>query len=628
MDHSKKENTKSRENQTAEKEERDMFVYANMTACQIDRDAAVACVAYQTGQTNAKIETKLYCYGDGASVDHAIRTACKEFAAFLEENHFINCSCSVCHPDIGDETLAFGPGEFPGPYKFNLSRHNANGHATPNSGIPYRQQLRADIARQAIERYKAERGGGPVKDHRQNEFPSASAARAAYGVEEPCRNTEDDRIAVIVTAGPTLENIDHVMQITNGSTGKLGATVAETLLNADGKHSEVAARIRKVYYLSHKTAQTPVVPDGQAYKLQQVQITDAQSLLDAVTNICGTDKIGLIVHSAAVGDYRARYSARAEDVAKELAKRVMNAAHGLHGFDAGDKDCLKRIIMDVLSYPECALNDDTKMSSCEPHLFTMMDLTPKVISSMRSLAPDACIVGFKLLDYVPKPALFHIASELRTRNKLDYVVANDLSEIKKGGHPAFIIGHDTIMDRDAIFAECRDKKEIAEAICELAFPGIVQACQLLPSPALPYGPSTSAGTADEPAGSESAQGAATKSYWHVIAANNMNTDVRIEGFAAKKPVAWEIMLNEFAATTKEMLPDAELPDRIEMDAGYRWDGENGAYAEIDAGHAVVYDGEDTWYYNLVPMVYGYQADAPEETPDQFRPCNHDWTKVD
>lgn len=606
----------------------ELLVYANMTASQIDRDAAVACVAYQTGQTNAKMETKLYCYGGGATIDQAIRAACKEFAAFLEENHFIKCSCSVCHPDIGDETLAFGPGEFPGPYKFNLSRLNANGHATPNSGIPYRQQLRADVARQAIERYKAGRGGGPVKDHKQNEFPSASAARAAYDVEEPRCSAEDDRIAVIVTAGPTLEKIDHVMQVTNGSTGRLGVTVTETLLNADGEHPEVAARIRKVYYLSHKTAQKPVVPDGQAYKLQQVQITDAQSLLDAVTNICGKEKIGLIVHSAAVGDYRARYSARAGDVAKELAKRVMNAAHGLHGFDAGDKDCLERIIMDVLGYPDCALYDETKISSCEPHLFTMMDLTPKVISSMRKLAPDACIIGFKLLDNVPKPARFHIGSELRTRNKLDYVVNNDLSEIKKGGHPAFIIGRDHIMDRDAIFAECRDKKEIAEAICALAFPGVGTACQLLPSPTVPYGPVASTGTSGEPAVGENAQDAVIKSYWHVIAANNMNTDVRIEGFAAKKHVAWEIMLNEFASTAAEMLPDAELPDRIEMDAGYRWDGENGAYAEIDAGHAVVYDGEDTWYYNLVPMAYGYQAAATGETPDQFRPCSHDWTKVD
>lgn len=626
MGHLKKDGAASGQDRKSE-ENRDMFVYANMTACQIDRDTAVACVAYQTGQPDAKIETKLYCYGN-AAVDQAIRSACKEFAAFLEENHFINCSCNVCHPDVGDENLAFGPGEAPGPYKFNLSRLNANGHATPNSGIPYRQQLRADIARQAIERYKAERGGGPVKDHTQNEFPGASAARAAWDVEAPCCSTEDDRLAVIVTAGPTLENIDHVMQITNGSTGRLGVTITETLLNADGKHHEVAAKIRKVYYLSHKTAQKPVVPDGQAYKLQQVQITDAQSLLDAVTNICGTDKIGLIVHSAAVGDYRARYSARAEDVAKELAKRLLNATHGLHGFDAGDKDCLERVIMDVLSYPDCALNDDTKMSSCEPHLFTMMDLTPKVIDSMRRLAPDACIIGFKLLDCVPKPALFHIGSELRERNKLDYVIANDLSEIKKGGHPAFIIGRDTIMDRDAIFAECRDKKEIAEAICALAFPDIKTAYRLLPSPTLPCGPDASAGTAGEPAGNENAQIAASRSYWHVIAANNMNTDVRIEGFATRKHVAWEIMLNEFAATAKEMLPDAELPNRIGMDAGYRWDGENEAYAEIGAGHAVVYDGEDMWYYNLVPMVYGYRASAPEETPDQFRPCNHGWDKLD
>ena len=35
---------------------------------------------------------------------------------------------------------------------------------------------------------------------------------------------------IIITAGPTIEKIDAVMEITNMSTGALGCTVAETIL--------------------------------------------------------------------------------------------------------------------------------------------------------------------------------------------------------------------------------------------------------------------------------------------------------------------------------------------------------------------------------------------------------------
>ena len=52
---------------------------------------------------------------------------------------------------------------------------------------------------------------------------------------------------IIITSGPTNEQIDAVMKITNMSTGALGSTIAETFLRERSKN------IEKVYYLSPQT---------------------------------------------------------------------------------------------------------------------------------------------------------------------------------------------------------------------------------------------------------------------------------------------------------------------------------------------------------------------------------------
>lgn len=427
-------------------------------------------------------------------------------------------------------------------------------------------------------------GTGPVGDDPQDirahaARAAAEDALAAIGKERTGRGGDGRPMNVIVTAGPTNERIDAVMKITNMSTGALGARVAETMLNADGKHWRAAEQIGKLYYISPKLARKPVVPDGQAYKLELVQIENAEDLLREIERICKAVPVDVIVHSCAVGDYKARYSARAEDVAAEISAHVQHL-----GRNPVAKD-ITAAALEVLKSPACAADDGTKMSSYESNLFTMMDLTPKVIGRMRDLAPRALIFGFKLLENVEKQHLFQVASALRQKNRVDYVIANDLSQIGNGLHPAMFVGADDIMERDAIFAECADKQGIADTICDIAFG---KDAAHLPAPA---------GTGIMDAGK--------RAYWHVVAANNMNTDVRIQGFSSDKAAAWKLMAADFKKTATEMTPEIAVPEPeyIDMEKGFDFDDDGKRRAMITADMAQVFDGSDMWYWNLVPMHY-------------------------
>lgn len=383
---------------------------------------------------------------------------------------------------------------------------------------------------------------------------------------------------VIITAGPTNERIDAVMQITNMSTGSLGARIAETMLNADGQHDYVSSQIRKIYYLSPKLARKPHVPDGQAYKLELVPITTADSLLRKMTEILTHEHVDLVVHSCAVGDYTARYSARAEDLSAEIAKRILNTMFGENAGKPMDREAITKAAFEVLKDPACKADDETKMSSYEPNLMTMMGLTPKVISHIKTLSPDTMLIGFKLLENVDKQTLFDIASKLRQKNNADYIIANDLAEIGNGKHPAMIVGHDHIMERDAIFGYCEDKDDIADRICQLAFTSKT----FLPSPA------------------------PNDVLYQVVLTNSQNTDIQVAGFSSDKMQAWRIMFKSFTNTLAEMgiLDETGLPYNPD-DAGTDWswsskDGRCGA--SLGCSEAMASDADGVcWSHKIITV---------------------------
>ncbi len=251
---------------------------------------------------------------------------------------------------------------------------------------------------------------------------------------------------IIITSGPTNEKIDAVMKITNMSTGALGAAVADTFLE------ERDEEIETIYYISTKMSYKPKV---KSKKVQFITVESTQDLIEALEEIFATKKIDIIIHSAAVGDYAGKYAIRAEELVDEIWEKVQNAK--------SKEEITKEMLMGIFENPETVCNNTTKISSYEPHLMTMLTLTPKVISKIKQMAPEVTLVGFKLLEGVSKEELYDVASKLRQKNKADYIVANDLAKIGNGKHWAMII------NEKGITAECETKKEIAQTLEKLLF---------------------------------------------------------------------------------------------------------------------------------------------------------------
>lgn len=72
-----------------------------------------------------------------------------------------------------------------------------------------------------------------------------------------------------------------------------------------------------------------------------------------------------------------------------------------------------------------------KISSSEDELIIRLKKAQKVLPLLRQAAPDAMLVGFKLL-VDPTDEQIHDACEKVLNSGADYVVYNDLSEIRKG----------------------------------------------------------------------------------------------------------------------------------------------------------------------------------------------------
>lgn len=249
---------------------------------------------------------------------------------------------------------------------------------------------------------------------------------------------------IIVTAGPTNEKIDAVMKITNMSTGSLGATVVETLLE---DHEN---EIEKIYYISSLLSRKP----ERHEKIEFIEIDSTEDLIKALENIFLNDKIDVIIHSSAVGDYKGKYVIRGEDLVEEILDFINKSSK---------EDLTQENLIKILENPKTICNDETKISSYEPHLMTMLTLTPKVISKIKQMAPNVKLIGFKLLEGVSKEHLYEVAHNLLVKNNADYIVANDLSKIGNGKHWGMLI------NKDGIVCECETKKEIAQSISKIIF---------------------------------------------------------------------------------------------------------------------------------------------------------------
>jgi phosphopantothenate-cysteine ligase len=92
-----------------------------------------------------------------------------------------------------------------------------------------------------------------------------------------------------------------------------------------------------------------------------------------------------------------------------------------------------------------------------------LSLTPKVIGEIKKTSPETKLFGFKLLDGVPYEELIDVATRLREKNQADYIIANDLSKIGSGKHPAYFVGE------EGVKYTCETKQEIAKTLRKIIF---------------------------------------------------------------------------------------------------------------------------------------------------------------
>ena len=244
---------------------------------------------------------------------------------------------------------------------------------------------------------------------------------------------------ILITAGPTNEYIDEVMKITNMSTGRLGIELTNELSSRGYEVTLVCTRsvTYNSLYFKYGLENNPLV------KTVKIETTDQMLMALADESTSGT-VYDLVVHAAAVGDYKADFSFRMEDLAEEILNKFNNEYRWLiqnadPGYEVCAADALKNILLPTLINPSCKVNDDTKISSYEPNLTVKLGLTPKLISYLKEWFPEATLVGFKLLENVTKDHIIEVATKLCNKNNMNYIIANDLHDLRQGKHISYLV---------------------------------------------------------------------------------------------------------------------------------------------------------------------------------------------
>lgn len=248
---------------------------------------------------------------------------------------------------------------------------------------------------------------------------------------------------IAITAGGTSEDIDGVRKITNISTGSLGWNCLEALFEYMQQTNQTDFQ---VYYIHTTTAIRKVLTPKQQSHVEFIEVSDVESVYNAVNTLTQTKQVDYFIHSMAISDFTYSYSVGITSLAEELFQLM----------ESDNKTSLQEI-RDVLTNPKSKLCNDTKISSSED-LLMGLTTTPKVIPLIKGNNPNTFLVGFKLLRAVSSAELIAEAERLAQRNDCDMVFANEASRISENNHTGLLIKNGEIIEKPS------GKKEIAKSI--------------------------------------------------------------------------------------------------------------------------------------------------------------------
>ena len=216
---------------------------------------------------------------------------------------------------------------------------------------------------------------------------------------------------ILMTAGATCEPIDSVRFITNFSTGQTGATLAEAL-NASGA---------KITYLKGKAAVAP-----RLYESEVVGFTSFLDLDHKMTRKLSAELFDVVIHLAAVSDYSV--------AAVEVKGQWLS-------------------LSEVSSIGKLSSSEDLSIKLTKNH---------KILNRIKEYVPGEKkpkVVGFKLTDTSNAEHRLEAVQSLLGTGSVDYVVHNDLSEVRKNEQHLF-----RIYRPGGFIAQAASAKELAHKL--------------------------------------------------------------------------------------------------------------------------------------------------------------------
>lgn len=186
---------------------------------------------------------------------------------------------------------------------------------------------------------------------------------------------------ILITSGGTREPIDGVRVITNLSSGSTGAFLTDYFR---GRGHDVAL-------LKAKESKNSNLP-GDVY-----EFTSFESLEDKLKTLLSSTHFDVVLHLAAISDYS-----------------------------------VDSIVVDGKSYkPDASAKINSEAESITLHL----KKNKKLINQLKQFASDKdfILVGFKLTNSPSQQERRLAVTRLAEDYSIDYIVHNDLSEIKKDG---------------------------------------------------------------------------------------------------------------------------------------------------------------------------------------------------
>jgi len=218
---------------------------------------------------------------------------------------------------------------------------------------------------------------------------------------------------ILITSGGTREYIDEVRVLTNISSGKLGAIIAEEFM----RYCDY-----DIYYVYVKGSKIPLSDFPTPLFLHLYEVTDVQSVYEVMERL--VPEMDVVIHPMAVSDF---------------------------GFKPIDE----------------------KLKSNDPEAFieslkNRIYQTPKILSHIKEWNPNCFLISFKFENGLNNYRLITTAFESMVKNNCDIVIANDKKEMKEvGDHVSYFIHKSKSSNEEVYFDKIVGKENIAKEILNI-----------------------------------------------------------------------------------------------------------------------------------------------------------------